>query len=188
MVIRKTGVAARQITKYVVALRTISGMIVKAFDVCIKDDDVYMNYSDSSTPEYHKSYHASGQQHYKIEGKYIQWTGGPTGHWEPMKMFCTPPGRVTGRSHVCTIGWEIARLDQVLPKLREYADLLVDTQRLGGAVAVCFQVDVIGSKAHSPKNILGFPLIARQQFGSAPPRVEITAFVMAEEEGSSALS
>lgn len=180
---------AQQGTKFVLGIRTPSGKSVKAFDVCIKGEDVYVNYSDCSTPEMHKSYHASGQQHVKMSKQYVKWTGGPTGQWEPMKLFHTPPGLVSGRSDCFTAGWEISKLDQILPPLQESDDLMVDVQNPGTALVLCFQVSVIGPEAMNLKSILGFPIVATQQFGSST-RVEINAFTMAPEdlESESALS
>jgi hypothetical protein len=41
------GLILRSEERCVVGVRVLGGAIVKAFDVCIKDEDVYVNYSDS---------------------------------------------------------------------------------------------------------------------------------------------
>lgn len=61
----------------VVGIRTANGDLRQAFDVRIEGNDIYVNYSDCSTPEAHKSYHASGQSHTKKGGRYIEWDGVP---------------------------------------------------------------------------------------------------------------
>ena len=94
--------------------------IVKALEVCISGEgDVYVNYSMSELPEAHASYHSSGQQHIKKGGKYVEWNGGPTGYFEPMKLFRTRPRDVITRADCgSTIGWEVVKLS-VLPSLPE---------------------------------------------------------------------
>src|SRR5690349_6865233 len=105
------------IEECVVGVRTPSGALVKAFDVVIKGEDVYVNYSDSSTPSAHGSYHASGQQHTKIGRDCIKWDGGSTGAFEPIKFFRAPPRSVNIRRRVWVIGWELSQLENALPKL-----------------------------------------------------------------------
>ena len=78
--------------KCVVAIRTPSGNLVKAFDVRISGHDVYVIYSDCSVRDAHSSYHASGQYHIKIGKRYVQWDGGPTATMEPMKLFSHSSG------------------------------------------------------------------------------------------------
>jgi hypothetical protein len=81
----------------IVGIRTPKGSTVKAFDVCIRGEELYTNYSDCTTREAHASYHKSGQYHMKREKQYIEWTGGASGQMEPMKLFRMPPGLVTDR-------------------------------------------------------------------------------------------
>jgi hypothetical protein len=90
----------------------LSASIVKALEVRVSGaGDVYANYSMSGLPEAHASYHASGQQHVKKGGKYVEWTGGPTGTFEPMKLLRTPPKEVITRADCGnTIGWHVAKL------------------------------------------------------------------------------
>jgi len=102
---------------------------VKAFDVPISGHDVYVIYSDCSVRDAHSSYHASGQYHIKIGKRYVQWNGRPTATMEPMKLFRTPPGLITGRVACWTVGWEICRLDAVLARF-DSADMIVDAQSL----------------------------------------------------------
>lgn len=172
---------AQQKNNFQVGIKTPSGKIVQAFDLCIKGDDSYVNYGDCSTPEAHGSYHASGQKHIKIGGQYVYWNGGPTGKWEPMKLFLLRPAEVTGRAEWFTIGWEVSRLDQVLPPLQGTPAMIVDAQNLDSAAGVVLTVSVIGNAANTRTDILGFPVIALQRFGTAP-RVEVAACVLAEEQ------
>ncbi|PYX72610.1 MAG: hypothetical protein DMG72_14430 [Acidobacteria bacterium] len=166
--------------KCVVAIRTPSGNLVKAFDVRISGHDVYVIYSDCSVRDAHSSYHASGQYHIKIGKRYVQWDGGPTATMEPMKLFRTPPGLITGRVACWTVGWEICRLDAVLPRL-DSADMIVDTQSLSPHLILGFEVTVVGDEAKKRETIVGFPIIASHQFGNSVC-TEIDAFVLTEEE------
>ena len=132
-------------TACVVGIRTLSGQLVKAFDVRIANEDIYVNYSDCSTPEAHSSYHASGQHHTKVGGRFVEWTGGPTGDMEPMKLCRTPPGLVTARAGCWTVGWEIRKLDVILPSLSSHADMLVDAPPLDDAESIlALEVSVCG--------------------------------------------
>jgi hypothetical protein len=70
---------------------------VKAFEVCIKKTDVYINYLMPGTGEAHCSYHASGQQHTKKGGKY-EWKRMHSGQWERIVEFKMEPGKVITRS------------------------------------------------------------------------------------------
>jgi len=159
-----------------VGIRTPKGSSVKAFDVRIRGEELYTNYSDSTTPEAHASYHKSGQYHMKRQKQYIQWTGGLTGQMEPMKLFRTPPGLVTDRSHFWTIGWHVANLDSVLPPLIGNADMMVDAIRLEPHMILGFETNVVGKEARERKSIVGFPIIASHIFGG-PVNVEICSFV-----------
>jgi hypothetical protein len=164
----------------VVGIRTLSGRLVKAFDVRIIAEDIYVNYSDCSTPEAHSSYHASGQRHTKVGGQFIEWTGGPTGDMEPMKLYRTPPGLVAGRSGCWTVGWETRKLDAILPNLSSRADMLVDAPPLDGTESIlAFEVCVVGNEAKRRNNIVGFRIIKSHRFGNTV-QVEIDAFVVDE--------
>jgi hypothetical protein len=57
----------------------LHGVAVKAFDVCIRKTNVYVNYSLPGMGQAHCSYHASGQQHTKKE-------------WRCMPNFAAQPG------------------------------------------------------------------------------------------------
>ncbi|MBI3670976.1 MAG: hypothetical protein HY237_14495 [Acidobacteria bacterium] len=165
--------------KCVVGIQVATGL-VKAFDVCIKDGNIYVNYSDISTPEAHGSYHASGQYHIKIGGSYAKWTGGPTGDFEPMKLFHTPPALVTSRSGCWTIGWPVCRLANVLPKLDSAPDMVVDARSLAGNSVLGLEVSAVGDEATSRTEIVGYSVIATRRFGT-DVRAEIEAFILPEE-------
>jgi hypothetical protein len=164
----------------VVGIVTLKGQLVKAFDIRIVGEDVYVNYSDCSTPEAHSSYHASGQLHTKKSKRYIEWDGGLSGHMEPMKLMRTPPGLVTGRSGCWTVGWEIHKLDQVLPLLTGPADMVVDAKTLNGELVLGLEVSVIGDEAKTRESIVGYPIIASHRFGESL-RVEVDAFLLEED-------
>ena len=160
----------------IVGIRTPKGSVVKAFDVCIRGEELYTNYSDCATPEAHASYHKSGQYHMKRQKQFIEWTGGPSGQMEPMKLFRTPPGLVADRGHFWTIGWHVANLDSVLPPLTGNADMIVDATRLEPHMILGFEASVVGKEARERKNVVGFPIIASHIFGGAVS-VEICSFV-----------
>ncbi len=164
----------------VVAIRTLSLSLVKAFDVRICGEDVYTNYSDCSTPEAHSSYHKSGQYHLKKNKQYITWNGGPTGQMEPMKLYRTPPGSVQDRVRFWTVGWEVPKLDSVLPVLSGSADMIVDATSLGADSILAFEASVIGTRAKQQTSIVGYPIIASHRFGH-PVLVEICSFVVRDE-------
>jgi hypothetical protein len=160
----------------VVGIRTPSGALVKGFDVCIEGEDAYVNYSDSSVAAAHGSYHASGQQHIKIGKKYVEWTGGPIGDMEPMKIFREPTGTVSGRNNFWSIGWQISKLETILPRLDD-AHMIVDAQRMDTDFVLAFEVSVIGPDAKGRETIVGFPVIDTHLFGNSL-RVEIAAFTL----------
>jgi len=168
--------------QFVVGIRT-PRKIVKAFDIRIKGHDVYVNYSDCNTPESHCSYHASGQKHIKIATQYVQWTGGPSANMEPMKLFRTPPAMVHGRSGVWTVGWVVGELERTLPTLNRKPDMLVSASDVAPSLVLGFEVDLIGPNAKKQERIVGFPVIASQQFGKGL-RAEVNAFVLTEEQNS----
>jgi hypothetical protein len=155
--------------------------LVKGFDACIDGRNVYVNYSDSSTPEAHASYHESGQYHMKREKRYIEWDGGFTGEMEPMKLFRVPPHLVTGRGQFWSVGWYVATLDQILPPLEGTADMMLDAGGIRGDLILGFEASVVGSAARKRSEIVGYGIIASHQFGEAL-RVEIEAFVVSDEE------
>jgi hypothetical protein len=168
----------------VVGIREPGGTIVKAFDVCIKGGtDIYVNYSDSSTPEAHVSYHASGELHFKIGGRYVTWDGGPKGEMEPIRLARTQPRNVKARGEFYPIGWEVSKLASVLPALDSTPDMLVDAQELTGDSVLAFQVSAVGNEAKGRKSIVGFPVVATHRFGTKPG-AEIEAFVLSEEKAS----
>jgi hypothetical protein len=167
--------------KCTVAIRTSSGGLVKAFDVCIRGEDVYTNYSDSTTPEAHSSYHKSGQYHMKKGKRYIEWDGGPTGQMEPMKLYRTPPGLVLDRVRFWTVGWQVSNLNVVLPALTVNADMIVDATHIEPDAILAFEANIIGQKSKEQMNIVGYPVISSHRFGNAV-LVEICSFVVRDEQ------
>jgi len=167
--------------KCIVAIRTPKRSLVKAFDICIRGEDVYTNYSDGSTPEAHSSYHKSGQYHLKKGRQYIKWDGGLSGQMEPMKLYRTPPGLVQGRVRFWTVGWEVLKLDSVLPVLNGGADMIVDATHLEAEAILAFEASVIGSEAKKQTSIVGYPIIASHLFGSTM-LAEICSFVVRDEQ------
>jgi hypothetical protein len=163
----------------VVGIRT-AAHLVKAFDVCIKGPDAYVNYSDVSVVSSHGSYHASGQQHIKIGKEYAKWDGGPAGQMEPLKLYREPPASLYGREQFWTIGWEVSKLEAVLPRLAK-ADVEFDAQPLPPKYVLAFEVSVIGPAAIERENIVGFPIMKIHLFGESL-RVEIVAFTLTEQQ------
>jgi len=174
--------------KCIVAIE-LPNATVKAFDICIGDKgDVYVNYSMAGLPEAHASYHASGQQHIKKAGKYVEWDAGPSGQFEQMKLQRTPPRDVITRSDCgSTIGWDVPKLKDVLPALTEQADMQVDARTLANDSILAFQINVIGAWARPHGSISGFPIIKTHRFGTNP-QVEVNAFVVSDlTSGAAAL-
>ncbi len=164
----------------------LADSIVKALEVCISGEgDVYVKYSMLGTKEAHASYHASGEQHIKKGRKYVEWNGGPTNNFEPMKLFRTPPREVITRADCgSTIGWEVVKLS-VLPRLAKRADMLVDARGLGEDSILAFKVDVIGQWARQRRSVSGYPIVQTHRFGGTL-QVEVNAFEVSES-GSGAV-
>jgi hypothetical protein len=148
--------------------------LIKAFEMSVKGNNLYLNYSDSNTCEAHCSYHASGQKHTKIGGRYVEWTGGPSQKMERMILSVTPPRKVRDR-----LGWPIGELDQILPALNRKADMIVLTRELDPSFILGFRIDVIGPYAKQLHYIVGYPILDTQQFSANGLRAEINAFLQA---------
>lgn len=163
-----------------VGVRAPSGALVKAFDVRISGEDAYVNYSDSSVAAAHGSYHASGQQHVKIDREYVNWSGGSSGEMEPMKIYREPPATVFGRNNFWSIGWKISTLETIL-RLLDNADVIVDASTMDADLVVAFEVSVIGPDAKDRVTTAGFPIVATHVFGGSL-KVEIAAFTLTETQ------
>jgi hypothetical protein len=151
----------------VVGVQLGISVIVKAFDVCISDaGDVYVNYSMAGIPEAHVSYHASGQQHTKMGGKYTP----------DAKLMTMPPKHVITRK-ACqdSIAWKIAELHTALPTLTGIADMVVDASGLSQSELLLFKIWVVGSWAKEHHIQPGFTKLKTHRFGSSVS-VEIEAF------------
>jgi hypothetical protein len=147
----------------------LAASVVKALTLRVSDQgDVYTNYSILGLPEAHSSYHASGQQHIKNGGSYVEWDGGPgpTSTMEPMKIHRKKPCEVITRAGV-------------LPVLCETADMLVDARVFDGDSILYFRSYVIGPRAKLIQQDLGFPAIGVHTI-SGKVQVEIVAFVISE--------
>ena len=164
----------------VVGIRTRAGMLVKAFEVCIKEADIYVNYSDTSVASAHGSYHASGQQHIKIGRECVKWDGGPSRQMEPMKSERVPPKSVAGRELIWLIGWNVSKLESILPAL-DKADYVLDAQALAAESILAFEVSIVGQAALRHKTTAGFPILDVHVFGNAV-RVEIAGFTLSESQ------
>jgi hypothetical protein len=165
----------------------LSTSIVKALEVCISDKgDVYQNYYMMGLPEAHASYHSSGQQHIKKGGKYVEWDGGPTGNFEPMRVIRTRPGDVITRADCGgAVGWEVGKLG-VLPILTKRPDMLVDARPLAQETLLAFICEVVGKWGRSRRSVSGFPILHTHVFG-AVVKVEVHAFLISDD-GSGAVS
>jgi hypothetical protein len=89
---------------------------------------------------------------------------------------CTREQHVVERSRCWVVGWYIPDLDTALPKLVS-ADVTISAQKLQTSEILALEVNVVGRYAQTRPDILGFPIIARHQFGSST-RIEIEAFVV----------
>jgi hypothetical protein len=167
----------------VVAVQLFASCVLKALEVCIADKgDVYVNYSMAGLPEAHASYHASGQQHIKKGNKYVEWNGGLTGNFEPMKLYRTPTRQVITREDCgSTVGWKVANLS-VLPILTKPADMVVDACSLPKNSILAFEVAVIGQWAKDRRTVSGYPILSTHRFGVGV-RVEVNAFEVSENGG-----
>lgn len=141
-----------------------------AFEVCIKNENVYVNYFDpDGNKGAHKSYHASGQQHIKENGHYAEW-GGFSGSWEPMKWFTERPQDVVGRQDVsfCFLRWNL------LPTM--LADKIFEAPEETEFPEVGFKTTLVGPDARDRKDILGFPVLGRHRISSNDLSVEVEMF------------
>jgi hypothetical protein len=98
----------------------LSTSIVKALEVCISDK--------AGSPRVLPLQRT--QQHIKKDGRYVEWDGGPTGNFEPMRVIRARPGDVITRADCGgAVGWEVGKLG-VLPILTKRPDMLVDARSL----------------------------------------------------------
>ena len=154
--------------------------IVTALEVCLRGSDIYVNYfAKEGTKIAHTSYHSSGQRHIKKKNDYVCWTGGPSGDWEPMKEFKTPPTMVAGREHVATIGWNVSDLQSVLPLICGQAGTTVQIPSEPHFDVVGLEVSILGLGATPRPEICGFPVIHRHWIRN-DIAVEIEAFGLNE--------
>lgn len=159
----------------------LASSVVKALTLRVSDQgDVYANYSMSGVPEAHASYHASGQQHLKKDGNYVEWNASPTGAMEPIKISRMKPGEVITRVDCGnTIGWAVKKLATVLPVLSVPADMLVDARALDADAILAFRANVVGPWAKPLRSVSGFPIIGVHKINGAVD-VEVIAFVVSE--------
>ena len=159
-------------------------IVVRAFEVCIKNKDVYVNYSMPSTGEAHCSYHASGQQHTKKGGRYVEWKRVPSGQRERMVEFKMEPGKVITRS-ACqdSMGWQVANLASALYPLEESADMIVDARNFAESSLLLFKIWVVGDWARERKVLPGFRKVMAHRFGTGL-RIEIEAFEVSPDAPS----
>jgi hypothetical protein len=154
----------------------LDGIDLKAFDLCIRKTNVYVNYSMRGMGEAHCSYHASGQQHTKKDGNYVEWKRMPNGQWERMVEFKVQPGKVITRS-ACqdTVGWLVAKLASALYPLTEPADMMVDVRDFSKSSLLLFKIHVVGRWVRERKVLPGFRKVMKHRFGMGL-RIEIEAF------------
>lgn len=162
----------------------LHGIAVKAFDVCVKKTNAYINYFMRRMGEAHCSYHASGQQHTKKSGNYVEWKRIPNGQWERMIEFKMEPGQVITRS-ACqdTVGWLVGELQSALYPLSEPADVMVDARDLAESSLLLFKVYVVGNWARERRVLPGFRRVTAHRFG-AGLRIEIEAFEVSRDAPS----
>ncbi len=154
----------------------LDGIAVKAFDVCIKRTNVYINYSIRRMGEAHCSYHASGEQHTKKNGTYVEWKLMPNGQWERMVEWKMEPSKVITRSPCQdTVGWLVEELASALYPLNEPADMMVRVRDFSETSLLLFKIYVVGSWATERKARPGFRKVVKHRFGTGL-RIEIEAF------------
>lgn len=154
----------------------LEGIAVKALDVCIKKTNVYINYSMRRMGEAHCSYHASGEQHTKKNGNYVEWKCMPDGQWERMIEWKMEPSKVITRSS-CQgmVGWLVGELASALYPLNEPADVMVDARSLAESSLLLLKICVVGDWAREHKMRLGFRKVMSRRFRTGL-RIEIEAF------------
>jgi hypothetical protein len=154
----------------------LDGIAVRAFDVCIKKTNVYINYSMRRMGEAHCSYHASGEQHTKKNGNYVEWKRMPDGQRERMIEWKMEPSKVITRS-ACqdTVGWLVGELESALYPFNEPKDVMVDARAFAESSLLLFKIYVVGDWAREHKIRTGFRKVMRHRFGTGL-RVEIEAF------------
>lgn len=151
-----------------------------AISVAISDtNDVYVNYLG----DMHTSRHASGQHHQKIGKRYVTWTGGPTGYWQPMKECKVRPRDVLQRESVAVWGWTIGRIPSVLPSCRDVCGMAVDATAFPDSWTLGIEVSIVNGDPDQRTEILGFPVVQRHRICNGIIVVEIEAFVIDESPG-----
>jgi hypothetical protein len=154
------------------------GMRKAAFDLNIKNNNVYINYQNGTA---HLSMHSSGQLHFKKGSDYVKWTGGLSGEWEPMRFMKTAPTRVTGRLECGTVGWSFAQL-LLLPDCDEEPDVIVcDVVDLNRDSLIAIRTSIVSPREPIRNQILGFPVVWQMRLTSGVT-VELEAFVVSEEQ------
>jgi len=143
--------------------------------------DVYVNYLGDEH-ERHTSHHASGELHHKVGKRYVKWTGGLSGAWEPMKTTNAQPATISERTEVAAWGWQIFRIPAVLPRCDQDCGFIVGTAGFPVASTIGLQVSIVNDDISVRSDILGFPVVARYRFAHAAITVEIEAFLVDEQD------
>ena len=144
----------------------------RVIEVRIKNGNIYVNsYDRQGDALAHISQHASGQRHFKVRGKYVDWTG----EQEPMIRKLTPPENVTGREEITARGWgvgSIARLPAV-----QLSDEIVVCELPSDAHTGMFilQTSIVGRDGGERAERFGFPVLWRYRFNQGVT-VEVEAF------------
>ena len=161
----------------------LAASVVKALRIRISDEaDVYIHYSMQGLKDAHASYHASGEQHIKKNRKHVEWNGGSTGQFEPMRIYRARPDQVITRVDCGgTIGWEVVKLC-VLPILTRRPDMMVDARYLPHDSIVAFIVEVVGQWVNPRRSVSGYPILQTYRFGH-PVQVEVNAFEVSGTTG-----
>jgi hypothetical protein len=150
-----------------------------ALNVSIHNEDVYVNYYDrGGQVRAHTSYHASGQHHIKVNGKYVRWTDG-SGGFRPMKLRKVPPASLSEREEVSGIGWAVGDIQFALPELSTDAALVVHASNYREPSVVLLVTSILGSKDELRSAYLDhYPVVGRYRLRTAGVFVEIEAVLV----------
>lgn len=136
----------------------------RAIEVCVKNGNVYVTSYDRQGKDLaHTSQHASGQRHFKVKERYVQWTGGPSGQWEPMIRMLTPPKKVIERAEIAFHGWAIDSIPH-LPEAKESRDVVIFECPEQEMHILMLGTSVVGPHGKERNDRDGFPVLWRHRF------------------------
>jgi hypothetical protein len=157
----------------------VNNEIRVGLEINLSGANMYGNFLPKGKANAHFSYHEGGELHFKNHQKYLEWKGGISGNWEPMKFERTPTAEVENRQDIST-GWETAKLETVLPVYNPasgkdvHAFEIPESQNF---LIMGLIVSIIGSSAIERQDDVGlFWIFDRHRFSNGILTAEIEAF------------